>query len=374
MSFVLSVERLIDRWQREKLIDDETASRLRADLEKNSSAFSLGSVLATLGGLLLGAAIIMLVAANWQDMPRIMRIGMVFALIWIGYIGGTWRRLVGDRIWSNALYIIGASAFGASMALVGQMYHLSGDMQTAAMVWCFGVTVAALLLCAPILAAFAAFVGCFYLATTVSDLFSTDVQSPYQWIGPLMFLAGVAAALFTRSRAAAHCWVLFAIAWLVLLYFDTLNETVLQFVALLGLVLLFAEAFAHDALQRLTHFARPLATYGLLLAYIALGLLQFRYGMIYASPMNSFILWSTARLVLVVAALVLCGRRNASLRSFAYAGFSIEVLSLAFETVGTIIGTSGFFLTAGILVLLLAVFVRRMERRFARKNAEEARP
>jgi uncharacterized membrane protein len=32
------------------------------------------------------------------------------------------------------------------------------------------------------------------------------------------------------------------------------------------------------------------------------------------------------------------------------------------------IGTSGFFLTAGVLVLLLAAFVRRMERRFGKKR------
>ncbi len=58
----------------------------------------------------------------------------------------------------------------------------------------------------------------------------------------------------------------------------------------------------------------------------------------------------------------------------AYAAFSIEVLYLAFETVGTMIGTSGFFLTAGILVLLLAAFVRRMESRFGRKQGLEAHP
>ena len=69
MSFSVSVERLIERWQHDGLIDADTASRLNADLEKRGPRFSLGSVLATLGGLLLGAAVIMLVAANWQDMP-----------------------------------------------------------------------------------------------------------------------------------------------------------------------------------------------------------------------------------------------------------------------------------------------------------------
>lgn len=376
MSFSLSVERLIDRWQSDKLIDDETALRLRADLEKRSSGFSLGSVLATLGGLLLGAAVIMLVAANWQEMPRLMRIFMVFALVWIGYLGGTWRRLRGDRVLPNALYILGAASFGAGIALVGQMYHLSGDAQTAAMTWSFGVILSAFLLRAPVLAAFAAGVGCFYLATSVPDFFGSVSGHAYRWVGPLMLLSGVMASLFTRSRSAAHLWACFAIGWLVLLYAETENQSVLFAMLVIGVGLLLVDGFSHSTLQRLTRFAGPLAAYGLLLAYAALCLLQvtqifydYDHG-----GMSSSVLYSAARFILVIAAIAMCGRNNGGLRFFAYAGFSIEVLYLAFETVGTIIGTSGFFLTAGILVLLLAVFVRRMESRFARKNAAEVAP
>ncbi|EBY7415913.1 DUF2157 domain-containing protein, partial [Salmonella enterica subsp. enterica serovar Alachua] len=142
MSFSVSVERLIERWQHDGLIDADTASRLNADLEKRGPRFSLGSVLATLGGLLLGAAVIMLVAANWQDMPRIMRIGFIFALIWVCYIGGAWRELRGDKLLPQVLYIIAAASFGAGIALVGQMYHLSGDVHSAAVVWAGGVLVA----------------------------------------------------------------------------------------------------------------------------------------------------------------------------------------------------------------------------------------
>jgi len=106
LSFSISVERLIERWQRDGLIDAETASKLNADLEKRASVFSLGSVLATLGGLLLGAAVIMLVAANWQEMPRLMRIGLIFVLIWVSYLGGAWvlhRSGQGWRLWGKCI-------------------------------------------------------------------------------------------------------------------------------------------------------------------------------------------------------------------------------------------------------------------------------
>jgi len=375
VSFSISVERQIARWQQQALIDAETASLLKADLEEQSSRFSLGSVLATLGGLLLGAAVIMLVAANWQDMPRLMRIGLVFALIWIGYLGGAWRQSRGDAVFSSVLYVVGAASFGAGIALVGQMYHLSGDVHAAALYWAFGVLAAAFLMRAPVLAAFAAGVGCFYLMSFIfTDTRLGDGADLYRWFGLLLLIVGAGAALFTRSRHSAHLWALYAIGWALFLYFEGESGFVLAGMIILGLALMLADAFAYETLQRLTRFARPLAAYGLLLALLALAMLQvddmFSYT-VDQTGLKHDIFYGIVILVLSIAAIALCGRDNGSLRSIAYTAFSVELLYLAFETVGTMIGTSGFFLTAGVLVLLLAAFVRRMERRFGSRKSEE---
>ncbi len=372
MSFSISVERLVERWQQEGLIDAATASRLNADLEKRATGFSLGAVLATLGGLLLGAAVIMLVAANWQDMPRLMRIGMVLALIWIGYLGGAWRQARGDKVFSSALYVVGAASFGAGIALVGQMYHVSGDVHSAAVYWTLGVLASAFLVRAPVLAAFGAGVACFYLSTFVFDGTSADNgELAYRWIGPLLLLVGVGAALLTRSRHAAHLWALFAIGWALLVYVQNENDVILCLMIAVGIALMLADAFAHDTMERLTRFAQPLASYGLMLALLSLGILQLNH--MFSSSggsasLDQDVLYSMLILGLSIGAIALCGRDNGGLRSIAYAAFSFQVLYLAFTTVGTMIGTSGFFLTAGVLVLLLAAFVRRMERRFGKKR------
>ncbi|MFK0683198.1 DUF2157 domain-containing protein [Ochrobactrum sp. BD67] len=376
MSFSISVERLIEQWQRDGLIDAETASKLNADLEKRASVFSLGSVLATLGGLLLGAAVIMLVAANWQEMPRLMRIGLIFVLIWTSYLGGAWRQARGDKLFPAALYIVGAASFGAGLALVGQMYHLSGDIHSAAIYWSVGVLISAFLLRAPVLAAFGAGVACFYLSTYVFDTSSYDDMT-YRWVGPLLLLFGAVAALFTRSRHAAHLWAMFSIGWALLIYAEHESNTVLVLMLVVGIGLILADGFAHATVQRLTRFAHPLAAYGLALALLALITLQLNQALSYSSDGASLdrdILYSIFILALAIGAIAVAGRNNGGLRSIAYAAFSIQVLYLAFETVGTMIGTSGFFLTAGILVLLLAAFVRRMENRFGRKSSVEVHP
>lgn len=376
MSFSISVERLIERWQRDGLIDAETASKLNADLEKRASVFSLGSVLATLGGLLLGAAVIMLVAANWQEMPRLMRIGLIFVLIWASYLGGAWRQARGDKLFPPVCYIVGAASFGAGLALVGQMYHLSGDIHSAAIYWSVGVLISAFLLRAPVLAAFGAAVACFYLSTYVFDTSSYD-DLTYRWVGPLLLAFGAAAALFTHSRHAAHLWAMFAIGWALLIYAERESNTVLVLMLIVGIGLILADGFAHATMQRLTRFAHPLAAYGLLLALLSLVTLQLNQMFSYSSisaGLDRDIVYSIFILALAIGAIAVAGRNNGGLRSIAYAAFSIQVLYLAFETVGTMIGTSGFFLTAGILVLLLAAFVRRMENRFGRKSSVEVHP
>ncbi len=377
MSFSISVERLIDQWRRDGVVDADTAARLKADLERRSSGVSLGSVLAVLGGLLLGAAIIMLVAANWEAMPRLMRIGLMFALIWAGYLGGAWRQSRGDRVFPSALYIVAAAAFGAGIALVGQTYHLSGDVHLGALVWALGVLAAAFLLRAPVLAAFGAGTSVFFLSTYVWDeTRGVEALSSYFGVGFLLGLVGVGAALFTRSRHAAHFWAFYFIAWAFMYYNKHSDDAVLALMVAAGAALMLADAFGHEALERLTRFSRPLAAYGLLLALMALGVLQLdrAFSGYYREAVGSDVFYGIVILAGTVGALALCGRHNGGLRAIAYAAFSFEVLYLAFTTVGQMIGTSGFFLAAGVLVLLLAVFVRRMEKRLGGKQEAEARP
>ncbi|MGH7004566.1 MAG: hypothetical protein ACREIP_11510, partial [Alphaproteobacteria bacterium] len=122
------------------------------------------------------------------------------------------------------------------------------------------------------------------------------------------------------------------------------------------------------ALERLTGWARPIGAYGFLMLMAALAFFQFDR---FSEGLRNQVGIGFAILACSIAGLVLSGRRNQAVRWIAYAMFSFEVLYLAFQTVGTMIGTAGFFLTAGILVLLLAAFVIRMERRLQPRNPEK---
>ncbi|OEU53630.1 MAG: hypothetical protein BA871_02955 [Desulfuromonadales bacterium C00003096] len=99
---------------------------------------SLGLVIcAALGALLVGLGIILLLAHNWADLSRLQRTLLSFAPLLMGQLlaGWTWLRRRSSRAWCEGAAISLLVAIGASIALVGQTYHISGDLPRFVLVW-----------------------------------------------------------------------------------------------------------------------------------------------------------------------------------------------------------------------------------------------
>ena len=88
-SYSTRVKRDIQRWVEQGLIAPQLAEQLSRDVEANErKSLSFGSILAMMAALLFAAAILVLVAANWEAIPRLVRVGALFAAILAGYVGG----------------------------------------------------------------------------------------------------------------------------------------------------------------------------------------------------------------------------------------------------------------------------------------------
>lgn len=353
----------IARWQRDGLIDDATADRLRADIAGQGPGFGLGNVLAILGVILLGAALLSLIAANWEAMPRLVRVGLIFAVLWCGYLGGAWRANKGDRIFSEALYLLGAIAFGAGIALVGQMYHLSGDVASAALLWAGGTVVAALLLRSSTLVSTSIVIAGFYLVASLEP--ETASRLTYVWIIPVFAVIAAGLIWYAGAQVARHFLAVLVLLFVCIVHFDRDAGVVLWMTLIAGLGLFLLDALHPAVLDRATGWSISLGAYGFLAVQMVLLIFQFN-DHIFAQTRD--VMTGIVILAVAIAGLALSGHRNLAIRWSAYGLFSLEVLYIAFETIGTMIGTAGFFLTVGVLVLLLAVFVIRMERRLHRKS------
>lgn len=368
MSLFVSLTRQIDQWQSRGVLDAPTADRLREDVRTNSKGFGIGGVLAVLGALLLGAAVILFIAANWAEMPRIWRVVLILSVMWGGYLGGAWlqqrsKRVAGDmlaEVFAPALYLLAALTYGAGIALIGQMYHMSGDLTTAALAWGVGVLIAALLLRAPILCATALGIGGFYLYSVLNELSGqVNLVQSYRWILPLYIAACVGAMLYTHAHKAMHLVAMLVLAYLLTLYFDITNSAVPVLMIVIGAVLVVLQGRLPEFERYSYGFGPQLAGYGLAALLLGLLILQIEQAGLLGEDGAGY---SIAAIAACVFALILAGEKSGQLRWFAYAGFSAHVLYLAMVTVGTIIDTSGVFLIGGLLIMGLAYFVTRMEK------------
>lgn len=130
----------LPRWVGEGLISPESADVLRARyvaVERRSAATVAVIGLGALGASFIIGGVILLLAANWENIGRGMRAAIAFAPLLAGQaaVGYTLLRKRESAAWreGSALFLTGAVA--ASIALIGQTYHLPGDMASFLWIW-----------------------------------------------------------------------------------------------------------------------------------------------------------------------------------------------------------------------------------------------
>ena len=79
--------------------------------------------LCALAGGLIVAGIIMLISANWEDIPPIVNMGCSMALLLLGWLGWAWQRELRPIV-AEVLGFCGAGMWRGSIALYGQIFQL----------------------------------------------------------------------------------------------------------------------------------------------------------------------------------------------------------------------------------------------------------
>ncbi|MET0482893.1 MAG: DUF2157 domain-containing protein, partial [Aestuariivirgaceae bacterium] len=145
LGYTAHLRRDLARWRERGWISAEQEERMAADAATHSG-FSAGSVLAILGAVLLCLAIVTFVAANWEALPRIIRLGILFGTLWLSYALAYGLFRTGRDQFGHAMLLIGGAVFGASIMLIAQTYHISGSPADAVLLWGAGVFLAAVLM------------------------------------------------------------------------------------------------------------------------------------------------------------------------------------------------------------------------------------
>jgi len=130
-------ERFLVRWRSAGVLDEvtETAIRRYEKSQAKPSGRRWQVILAlVMGGILLGAGVLLFVAAHWDDVSPGARLALVMAMLALFHVAGiaTRERFSG---FATTMHVLGTVASGAAIALVGQIFNMQEHWPAAVMLW-----------------------------------------------------------------------------------------------------------------------------------------------------------------------------------------------------------------------------------------------
>jgi len=361
------LSREIDHWIRRGLLQPELGAVLLADHDRRHTGFSLSAVLAALAAVLFGAAVIALIAANWEFIPRLMRVVTILVCIVGGLAVASLAVKRGAGGLSEAALVFTLLSYGAGIALVGQMYHLSGDEAAFLLTWAVGALVVALSYSSAMAAVSSGLLGFGYLFAEASffDSRSEVHLTGYGIVLALALVVGLA-AWRSRSTIAGHLCALLLICWAMWIVHDMTDLQPGYVLAAIGAVAFGIGSFAPALTGNTALRHGPLSAYGAVMLLSGLGLIQVT---LYDSGLALEISLASFILVVSVAVLAIAGGENRLVRRFAYFAFACETIYVVSETLGSLLGSSGFLFLGGLVLAVIAFAVMKIEKRFKKAEA-----
>jgi uncharacterized membrane protein len=125
------------RWHDAQLLDDAQAQAIRAFERSHQRAQGLSwpvLVALAMGALMLGAGVLLFVAAHWDAMSPTARFGLVLLLVAVFHVAaaGVAQRFAAMSV---ALHAVGTVALGAGIFLSGQIFHLQTNWYSGFLLW-----------------------------------------------------------------------------------------------------------------------------------------------------------------------------------------------------------------------------------------------
>ena len=401
------------KWVADGVISGDAAQSIRSARFGEEAASRLPAIFAMLGALMLAASVSAFVAANWQEIPRLVRLVGILALIAACFPIAMQLARRAMPWGDDAAVTFATLCFGAGVALVGQMYHLPGDWPAGAMLVAIGAVIAAALTgkSGPLVIAFAAMTA--WSCGRFDDAQWRDIH----WQFLLLFVPAFGLGLGRENRLIAHAAAITLGVWLsTLLWAQSPDSSAVRVIdgglalstAYIAVGLLAWEKDWPAEFRALLPWG--VWVFGFLLCVemvmvlekpVTVHAFEMRVGLAYIAalvalaalaiagrekgngriviiaacllgltipPMLAGLAVAPGRVLVPVAVLVsavalIAGGLVSGLRNLVIAGyavFGVSILILLWLTVGTLLDQSLFFLVAGIVLLGLAFGARRL--------------
>ncbi len=130
----------VDEWLSEGIIDEAQQAKIleRYGIVPGAESALSYQILMGLGILFVGLALITLIGANWEEIPRYLRTLGLVALTAATHLIG-WQYVRGGELKNGfGLLFLGNFFFGASIILIAQIFHLGEHMPDGVFYWALG--------------------------------------------------------------------------------------------------------------------------------------------------------------------------------------------------------------------------------------------
>jgi len=217
--FARRLRREMPQWVEAGLVAPEKAPLILEQVAAASQRRSLASMFAILGAILIGIGVITFFAANWQAMPKIIKLLALFGGMWAAFAAAAWSLRHEARSWlSESMLLLGVLLFGANIMLIAQIYHIDAHYPDGVFVWSLGALLVAWLLVSPTV-----FVAGLMLAMLWSGMEAFDFTRLHWQF--LLVLAGFAVLAVRNGWSRfAHLLMVALLLWSVSTYAYFIGE------------------------------------------------------------------------------------------------------------------------------------------------------
>jgi uncharacterized membrane protein len=327
----------IAQWRAEGLVDEALAARILARYPQVAERNWSRIIFSAIGAVLVGLGVILFFAYNWQQLPKAVKLVIVFAALLAAHGSALTiaRRADANRGLVEGLHVLGTMLFGAGIWLVAQIYHIDEHYPTAFLVWSLGALALAWALPSIAQALLALILVTFWAGV---ELF--EFRSPMHG-APALVVAGVLPLAWLRRSPVLLFWGL-AVLYLVTAFsaMGMHSKALVPLLFVLGAAGLVAGTAA--SATRFPSAAGPLRWLGLLVVLACSYLLSFKdaFGLLRQvdfSRLGTVIYLGAACAALAGAIVLLVRARRVELDAYRYWELALLGIGLV------IVLASGFF-------------------------------
>lgn len=422
-AYLQRLKRDLDLWIERGWVTAANAEAILQSASGPASARRMPAILAILGAVLIGFAVMSFVAANWAEIPKLVKLAMIFGAMWAAYIAAFILQKRDHPAFAQAAVLIGLALFGAGIMLVAQIYHIVTDDPAGVLAWCIAALATAWLLPSrPALA-----LGILLAVVWTYFVAQMNGASPH-WAFWLPWGAAILLSLRLSWAPGLHLSLIAGFIWQAMnaeAIVDTHDVAEMQLATIFLLEGLALWLAAILLAERGPRFAAIVEAYGIVVAFVlfwvfqmdpgdnriattatgsvllslasaglavlaffcvtrqklearhvagiaALALLALVFPLVKsASP--DLIPWAYAAAFLALSAWLVSygtGRGSRFAVNLGFVAFAAEVLYLYFETLGDLLGTALFFALGGVLLIVGSFVMERMRRRLVKATGE----